>query len=52
MEEIFIRRIEELDLNKEEREFILNNVKICSKIYARGMRDTCISLENLHMKQD
>lgn len=43
MEEIFIRRIEELDLNKEEREFILNNIDMCSKIYMRGIRDSFLS---------
>lgn len=43
MEEIFIRRIEELDLNKEEREFILNNIDMCSKIYMRGIRDSILS---------
>lgn len=44
MEEIFVKRIDELDLNKEEREFILNNVKICSKIYARGINDYILSI--------
>lgn len=43
MEEIFIKRIEELDLNKEEREFILNNIDMCNKIYARGIRDCILS---------
>lgn len=44
MEEIFIKRIEELDLKEEEREFILNNIDMCSKIYARGMRDYILSI--------
>lgn len=43
MEEIFIKRIEELDLKEEEREFILNNIDMCSKIYTRGIRDCILS---------
>ena len=43
MEEIFIRRIEELDLKEEEREFTLNNIRMCSKIYMRGIRDSILS---------
>ena len=28
---------------EEEREFILNNIRMCSKIYMRGIRDSILS---------
>lgn len=42
MEEILKKRIEELDLKEDEREFILNNIEICNKIYLRGIRDSIL----------
>ena len=39
MEEIFKARIEELNLAKEEKEFILDNIKVCSKIYWQAIKD-------------
>lgn len=42
MEEIFLKRLEELDIKKEEKEFILNNANICAKLYFRGIRDTLL----------
>lgn len=48
MEEIFKKRVEELDLEKEEKEFILSNLNVCAKIYFRGIKD--ISLSNFEYK--
>lgn len=49
MEEIFKARIEELNLNSKDKEFILNNLEICYKMYWQGVRDTALSLK--HLKQ-
>ncbi len=45
MKELFIKRIEELDLNDSEKEFIFENISIFTKIYLRGIRDAALSLE-------
>jgi len=42
MEEIFLKRLGELDIEKEERSFILKNIELCTKIYFRGIRDTVL----------
>ena len=46
MEEIFKKRVEELELAKDEKDFILSNLKMCTKIYFRGIRD----VELINMK--
>lgn len=48
MEEIFKKRVEELNLEKDEREFILSNLNVCAKIYFRGIKD--MSLSNFENK--
>lgn len=45
MKELFIKRIEELNLNDSEKEFIFENISIFTKIYLRGIRDSALSLE-------
>lgn len=45
MDEIFLRRLEELEISDKERDFIQKNTAICCKIYLRGLRDM-ILLEN------
>lgn len=49
MEEIFKARIEELNLDENEREFMLKNIEICSKIYARGIRDIELIIEKINI---
>ena len=39
MNEIFLRRLEELEISDKEREFVQKNKAICCKIYLRGIRD-------------
>lgn len=39
MEDIFIKRLEELNVSKEEKEKILKDIKLFTKIYFRGIRD-------------
>lgn len=50
MEEIFKKRVEELDLEEEEREFILNNLRICAKVYFRGIYDKTL-IEEIKAEQ-
>ena len=40
MYQLFIKRIEELEISDKEKEFILENISICTKIYLRGIRDS------------
>ena len=51
MKELFIKRIEELDLNDSEKEFIFENISIFTKIYLRGIRDAALSLEEIILLQ-
>lgn len=50
MEEIFKKRVEELDLEKDEKEFILSNLKTCAKIYFRGIRDISLVVTKIETK--
>lgn len=40
MEEIFLKRLDELDVEEDEKDFIVDNIKLCTKLYFRGVRDT------------
>lgn len=42
MEELFLKRLEELEVQNEEKKFMMDNVKICAKLYFRGIRDTLL----------
>lgn len=44
MEEVFKTRIEELNLEENEKEVILKNISVCAKMYWQGIKD--ITLNN------
>lgn len=50
MEEIFKKRVKELDLEKDEKEFILSNLNVCAKIYFRGIYDKTL-IEEIKVEQ-
>ena len=45
MYQLFIKRMEELEISDEEKKFILENISICTKIYLRGIRDSALSMD-------
>lgn len=46
MEEIFVTRIKELDLEENEKDIILNNTKIFAKIYWQAIKDLTLNINS------
>ncbi len=50
MEEIFLKRLEELEISKEEKHFIQKNLQFCTKNYFRGIRDATVQTNEIKMR--
>lgn len=47
MEEIFLKRLEDLEVSKEEKKIIQKNLQLCSKIYFRGIKDVLLQTNEI-----